>query len=200
MKNNAYSIVEVVVVMLILAIITIIMLGTLNSDEVNNKALEQAAKAMYLQVEKATRSVVLNNTNNYTLERMKDSSGEFSIASSSSLNRMVELYKENMILARNATQDSNYLSGELTDNTTTWSGISPSYFTGFTLRNESYIGFKLNNNCTTTISYIYDPLMPDKRSVANTCGIIFYDTNGDKKPNILGVDQFILAIGKLGLK
>ena len=200
MKNRAFTLVETVVVLIILGTIAAVVIHTLNSKEVKEKALAEAAKAVYLQVDKATRSVIANNTNNYTLERMKDATGEFSVASSSSLARMVELFKENMVLKRSAVQDATYLSTDLNDGTTTLIGISPSYFSGFTLRNDSYFGLFLNNNCTTTITYIYDPLMPDKRTISNTCGTIFYDVNGDKLPNLLGVDQFILALGKLGLK
>ena len=200
MKKRAFTLAEVVIVLAIVSILGLVAIKTLTSNEVEDKAQAQAAKAVYLQVDKATRSIIANNTNNYTLERMKDSSGEFSVASSTSLARMVQLYKENMVAKRNATQDATYLATDLSNDATTLTGITPSYFSGFTLRNDSYFGLFLNDNCTTTINYIYDPLMPDKRTITNTCGIIFYDVNGDKKPNVLGVDQFILALGKLGLK
>jgi len=29
---------------------------------------------------------------------------------------------------------------------------------------------------------------------------VFYDVNGEQTPNVLGIDQYIISIGKLGIK
>ena len=130
---------------------------------------------------------------------MFDASGEFSIASSSSLDRLIALYKKNLMGIRKAALDSNYASLDLTDGTNTLS-LKPSNFKGFTLKNGAFFGIKLNNNCATEITYIYDPSTPSTRNKKDTCGIIFFDINSEAKPNQLGYDQYIIAIGKRGIK
>ena len=200
MRKYASTIAEMAVVIVVFSFLAITSFMVLKSNEATNKAYEKAGKAAYFQLERATRLVLANNTNGYTLMRMKDASGEFSIASSSSLNRMVEVYKKNMIIHRTAVQAPDYFVSELTDGTTLYTGLTPSSFAGFTVRNDAYVGIKLNGNCTSTINYIYDALALNKRVVENVCATIFYDVNGDKGPNRLGSDQYIFPLDKFGLK
>lgn len=200
MKFRAYTFLEQIIVIIIVGILTVVMLNIFRPNDVREDALKKVAKSVYIQIEFATKSILAKNTNNYSFTRLVDSTGEFSIESADSVSRLVELYKKSLLGLRNKTLDAVYSSKELTDGTKTITDIKPSIFDGFTLKNGAYFGIKLNGDCTTTIDYIYDPSTPDKREKANTCGIIFLDLNSEKQPNILGLDQYIMAIGKRGVK
>ena len=50
------------------------------------------------------------------------------------------------------------------------------------------------------MNYIYHPVKTAKRTQAKSCGLIFYDVNGVKAPNRLGLDQYIISIGSNGIR
>ncbi len=200
MKKHAFTLAEQMIVLILVGIIASAVTVVVRPANISNEALKKAGKSLFVQVEFATKQMVARNARNNTLTRMVDASGEFSIASTSSLDRMLALYKKNLMGLRSATLETNYAALKLTDGTTTLSSLSASSFKGFTLKNGAYFGVKLNGNCTTEITYIYDPSTPELRNKKNTCGIIFIDINAENSPNQLGYDQYILALGKRGIK
>ena len=200
MKFRGFTLVEQMIALIIIGILGAVLFNTLRPNDVKTQTLKKVAKSVFVQIEFATKSVLAKNTVNYSFLRLKDTSGEFSIASADSLSRLIELYKKSLIGLRGKTLEATYSSSTLTDGTTSITGLSPSSFSGFFIKNGTYFGIKLHGNCTTTIDYIYDPSTPDKRTRTNTCGIIFFDLNAQSAPNILGIDQYIVALGKLGVK
>ena len=200
MKNKAFSLVESVLVIIIIGVLGVVILNVLRPNDIKIETLKKLANSVYIQIEFATKSILAKNTNNYTFLRLRDESGEFSIASSESLSRFLELYKKNLIGNSRKTIDATYSSTDLTDGTTTLTDIKPASFSGFILKNGTYFGVQLHNNCETTVDYIYDPSTIEKRTQENTCGLIFFDLNAHELPNLLGVDQYILGLGKFGVK
>ena len=67
-------------------------------------------------------------------------------------------------------------------------------------RSDVYLAVQLFGNCDTEIKYIYDITRKPPADVKKVCGLIFYDVNSDEAPNVLGVDQYIIPIGKIGIK
>lgn len=199
MKIKAFTLTEQIIVLILVGIIASAITTVVKPGEINNEAIKKAGKSVFVQIEFATTQLVSRNAKNNTLTRLVDATGEFSIASSGSIDRLISLYKKNLMGLRNDTLDSTYAALKLTDGTNTLT-LKPSDFKGFTLKNGAYFGIKLNNSCTTEITYIYDPSTPATRSKKNTCGIIFFDVNGETKPNQLGFDQYIVALGKRGIK
>ena len=116
------------------------------------------------------------------------------------MDRFVALIKKNMKTARKTVSNSYKTASLIKKDNTTLEGVTINDFSGFLLNNGAYFGLKLNDNCTTTIDYIFDPSMPKKTSVENTCGVIFFDTTGEDSPNTIGIDQFFVGLGKSGLK
>ena len=202
MKKRAFTLAEQLFVIIIIGVFAAVMINTMKPGNVRKDVFKKTANSAYIQIEVGFRALVAKNTKNYTLTRMVDSSGEFSVASSGSVTRMVNLLKKNIVAQRNSTLDSTYSGKELKNEagTVISSGLKPSSFTGFIAKNGMYVGIKLHNNCTTQIGYIYNPAEIDTRTVANTCGIVFFDLNQKEEPNIIGVDQYILPIGKYGIK
>jgi hypothetical protein len=200
MKNKAFALVEQILVIIIIGILGVVILNVLRPNDIKIETLKKVSKSVYIQLEFATRNLLARNTRNYTFLKLRDESGEFSIASSASLSRFLELYKKNLVAKRLKTIDSTYASKELTDGITTYIDLKIEGFSGFFLKNGTYFAIKLHGNCTTTVDFIYDPSAPEKRIQTNTCGLMFFDINAQEAPNMLGVDQYILALGKLGIK
>lgn len=200
MKFNAFALLEQVLVLIIVSIFFVIMLTIMRPNDIKEEALKKSGKSTFIQIEFAAKRMLARDTKNYTLERMIDSTGEFSISASDSTARTIELFKKHLIAIRDSALDSAYAAATLTNGTTSLDGYSPSSFSGFMIKNGTYFGLKLHGNCTTTVNFLYDPTTPNKNSRTNTCGIIFYDINGKKEPNLLGVDQYIIGIGKMGVK
>ena len=94
-----------------------------------------------------------------------------------------------------------YQESSLIDEQTVDSGYDVSSFEhAFKMKNGAYLGIMLNGNCSTKETKIYNPILPDKRTMENSCGLAFFDINTEEAPNTLGVDQFIVSIGKFGIK
>ena len=199
-KSFAYTLAESLIVIAIVGIMYVIVLHVLRPNNIKHEALTKAGSNLYIQIDFATKQMLAKNTKNYILTRLKDSSGEFSVESSSSASRLLAIYKKRLSGIRK-TPDATYLNLALQDSSNNKVGnLKVSSFQGFTLKNDAYFGIKLNNNCTTTESYIYNPSMPNKRTQAKSCGLIFFDVNGQDLPNNLGVDQYIISIGKNGIR
>lgn len=199
MKNSAFTLIEQLVVLIIVAVLAVILINTLKPNEIKTKALKESGKSTFSQIEFATKHLLAKNATNYNLTKLKDAVGTFSIAEADNLSRLVALYKEHLIYIKDKTLDATYGAKTLTDGTTSLTGKTASSFSGFTMQNKTYVGFLLHDNCTTTISYIYDPSTPDNKSRTNTCGLIFFDVNAEKDPNRLGVDQYIIGLDKFGV-
>jgi len=199
MKFRGYTFLEQIIAIILIGILSALCMSLLRPKDISKDAFIKISKHTFIQIEFATKSLLAKNTNNYTLTRLVDGTGEFSIASTSSLSRLVALYKNHLVGKRNQTLDATYGARVLTNGTSNLS-LKPSNFTGFIIKNGGYFGIKLHGNCTTTVDYIYDPSTPDVRTRTNTCGVIFLDVNEKNEPNLLGVDQYIVAIGKYGVK
>ncbi len=70
----------------------------------------------------------------------------------------------------------------------------------FGTENSSYMAVKLNENCKVTETFVYDPTKPQSKERYSSCGLIFYDVNGESEPNTLGVDQFTYSIDLFGVQ
>lgn len=200
MKFRAYTFLEQIIVIIVIGILSVVMLNIFRPKEIQEDALIKAAKGVFIQIDFATKMILAKNTNNYNFTRLVDSSGQFSIESTDLISRLTALYQNHLLGLRNKSLSAEYSSRDLTNGTTFITDVKPSSFDGFIMKNGSFVGFKSNGNCTTTIDYIYDPSTPEKRERENVCALIFIDVNNELEPNILGIDQYIIGIGKFGVK
>ena len=201
MKFRAFTLIEQLVVIIIIGSFAAILLTATRPGNIKKDAFKKVSKGVAIQIQFATKAILAKNTRNYSLEKMRDSSGEFSIAVSTSASRMIGLYKKHLHPLRNKAVDATYKAKELQkEDGSKISGVKPESFTGYILKNGAYFGIKLHGDCAINETYIYDPARPDMRTVSGTCGIIFIDVNEKEEPNILGIDQFIIPLGKYGVK
>ena len=199
-QKRAFTLAESLICMIIIGIVYVIILQLSRPGDIKKEALLKAGVDTFRQIEYATKRILARDTRNYALTSMRIGTTEFSVASSSSLNNMKKLYKKNLPGSRRAVPSS-YSNLQLQDGSNTKAGsLKVSSFSGYFLKNGAYFGLKLNNNCTTTEQYIYHPSRTTSRTQSGSCGTIFYDVNGDKGPNTLGVDQYIISLGKQGLR
>ena len=202
-KKTAYTLAEAVAVMVVLSFIITAMINLTRHNITSESVIKKAGTNGLLQISFATKQILAKYSTSYTMINLKNISGTaFAITASNAAENLSPLYKKILINSSNtvpSTYTDSYLVNE--SGAKINSNMKVSGFTqGFVAKNGTYIAFKLNGNCTTSISYIYDPSVPENRNAANTCGLIFFDVNADAKPNILGVDQYIIAFGKDGIK
>ena len=198
MKKSGFTLAETTIAMIILGLIAATLLHTLKPNNMKREFMDKSAKNMVIQIEYATKQILARNTLNYSL---LDIVAVDNIASSGQESKLAALYKKYLIGLRKSSIPASYTSSSLTDEAGTSSGYTISSFAnGFKLKNGAYMAFKLNGNCTTSETKIYNPTLPQKRTETNSCGLVFYDINSEAPPNNLGVDQFILSIGKYGIK
>jgi len=204
MKIKAFTLFETIIVLVIIGVISAIMISTMRPTKVKEDVLMAAGKDMYQQIDFATREIISKSTINYTLERIKNNGSEYSIAKSSNLSTLVNTtYKKRIKSLRGNTLSTQYANSTLRTKTTanaTGASLKPSSFTGFYTKNEGFFGIRLHNNCTTSETYLYNPMLPDKRTQSNSCGQIFFDVNADLEPNILGVDQYLVSLTRNGVR
>lgn len=204
MKYKAFTLYETLVTMIIVGVVAAIGINNMRPAEIENKVLIEAGKDMYIQLDYATREIIARDTNNYTLSRIKNGANEYSIEDSSNLSTLVyTTYKKRIKALRDFSLANDYRNAILEsrdDKNATQESLKPSSFTGFMTKNGGYFAVRLHNTCTKNETALFNPIQPDIRTQANSCGQIFFDVNGDKKPNLLGVDQFLVSLTLNGLR
>ncbi len=204
MKTNlAFTLAESLITIIIIGIIYVVMLNILRPGDVNKDVLKKMGANVFYQLDFASKQILAKNTINYNFHDLKTASGSrFLITEDGADEKLMNLFKKYLKGLRNVSYDPEYLDRVLIDETNiSITGVKPSSFNyGFSMSNGAYVAIKLNKNCTTTETYIYSPVQLTNRSSVNSCGLFFIDVNGDKDPNTLGIDQYLVPIGKSGIK
>lgn len=202
MKKKAFTLAETTVVIVLLGIIAATLLHTLKPNNMKREYMDKSAKNMVLKIEYATKQILARNTINYSLLEMIAVGGaQFSITESDATTKLGALYKRYLVGMRNLSIPATYTSSSLIDEAGSSSGYTVGSFSqGFKMKNGAYVALKLNGNCTTSETKIYNPVVPDSHTASGSCGLIYFDINAQDEPNTLGVDQHILSIGKYGIK
>lgn len=202
MIKKSYTLAEVMIVMFILGIISTFMITSLKKSDYLNKTYKKAGLSTLLQINFATKQLLAKYSYSYQMTGLKTTAGaKFSIVDSGADANLSALYKK-ILGSRTYSAPSTYTGADLVNEAgSKVSTYKVSTFTqGFQTKHGTYFALKLNGNCTTSESYIYDPSVIDTRTAAKSCGLIFYDVNAHDGPNVVGVDQYIISIGKMGIK
>jgi len=201
--QKAFTLTESLITMIIIGIIYVAISSVMRPGDVKKEVLQKSGANMVYQLDFAAKQVLARNTVNYTLYNLKNPDGtEFLITADDADGKLMKLFRRYLKGLKNVPLSSSYLSATLiNESNVKVANVTPSTFKyGFSLNNNAYVAIKLNKNCTTTETYIYNPIQPSKRNQNNSCGLFFYDVNGEKGPNVLGIDQYVVAIGKSGIK
>ena len=204
MKNQAFTMAETLIAIVMLGVLGACALSTLRPANIKKDALIKSGASALLQINFATKQILAKNSVNYQMTKLLTTAGaQFSINDSGADAKLAPLYKKALYESRKNTIPATYtaLSLKNEEGSAVGSSLKVSSFTqGFKTKNGTYIAFMLYDNCTTNETYIYDPSAPELRTAKKSCGLIFFDVNAEESPNIIGIDQYIVPIGKLGIK
>ena len=194
MKNNkkAFTLVEVLMVALVIAVVMILTLFTdVHQQAFNEKKIKDTSSGFFSNVQNCYTELLLYNSSNNSITGLKDIDGNVGLSS--------EDIAEHFITP---------LDGKDTDcsNVKTPSDISSYKTNAVCLKFPSKVNaaFKYYPNCDQTIKtreyYIKksNPSEPDYREVANVCASIVYSTQNST--GVLGKDVFVISLGKRAVK
>ncbi len=203
MKVKAYTLAEVLITMILMSFICVLVFSSIKKGNHYSESCKKAGRNSLLQIEYATKQILSKYSTNYTMTTLKAIDGtRFSINNSGADAKLSAIYKK-LLGSRTYTAPSAYTNIALKNESgaAVGSSLKVSSFTqGFKTKNGTYIAFKIYTNCTTNETYIYDPAVPEKRTATKSCGLIFFDTNADEDPNVVGVDMYIVPIGIIDIR
>ena len=180
MAKNGFTLFEAMIVTVIVGMLVSIMLVNLRPNDIRQETLQKAALALYRHIDFATNQIIVKNSPTYSLDNVRALDGtSCSITKEADEKYFLELYKKYLIAKRS---DKAITSGEIT------------------LRNNATFKIELNGDCTQEATGLYNPMLPNTSTSKRSCGLIYFDVNGEDLPNTLGLDKYIISIGKLGLR
>ena len=184
--KKAFTMAEAILVMTILGIIATIMITTLKPAEYKDKGLAIMARKVLSEIDTATTQILINNSaagNTSTLYE-PGTSTVFSLATSSQDDKIGKLYKRYLTATRQACNDANCPCN--------------SYSNKFYLKDGACMGITTGVPAANVNTWF--PGETNFTSMKPTHGMIFFDTNGEDEPNVMGKDQFILPIASEGVQ
>lgn len=204
MNNKAFSLAEVLIALIVVGVLTSCVICVIKPNVSKDDIIKKSGLNMLFQINLATKQIMAKYSTNYQMTKLLTPNGvSFNITSNNADIKLASIFKKVLIQTRNSSVPEEYLNTILVNeqNEVIDGNVKISDFTqGFKLKNGTYMAFLLHGNCTTSETYLYDPSLPDKRTIDNSCGLIFYDVNSQEGPNVLGIDEYIIAIGKYGIK
>lgn len=190
-KKKALTLIEISIAMTVMAILIVSTVSLMKPNDIKEEALKKTGAAVYTQISKGTDNLAYRYSSKVRLKSLytADKSSKFEITDNGATDKLLALYANVMDFnTRNPTSMtySDY---------TPYSESSENYL----LKNGTFFAVKLYGNCTTETTTT-NPLYEDVMIESDTCGAIFYDVNADKAPNELGIDRYIIALDKDGVR
>ena len=202
-KSSAFSLAEALITMLILGIVMSLIISGVKLYNPTEKGQRTLSWKMAENIESATLQILLNHSSYDDFKRIKDKNGYFSIEDNNITERMSKLYSKYLSdINYNVNLKDEYFAGEIIDydRVSTGEKLQDAYSNFFYVTDGMLIGFRFYKSCSATEKNSTPPEHKGRFSIDNVCGSIFYDINSFKGPNKLGSDQYILPVGKRGIK
>jgi len=186
MKKQAFTMAEAILVMTILGIIATIMITTLKPAEYKDKGLAILAKKVLSEIDTATTQILINNSQNGNMAYLyvPGSSTTFSSAAASKEGDLGKLYKRYLTATRKACNTSTCPCN--------------AYGNKFYLKDGACIG--ITSGAAAANVNTRFPGESTSTAMKPGFGQIFFDTNGEEEPNVLGKDQFLLPLSVEGIQ
>ena len=193
------------IVLVAIGVIAMFAVPQLILGDVGGRGNEAKAKKMNGYLAQASLEILLYDSGLDDYTSLKDNEGHFSVESGDAADitrRMSRLFLKYLIDVDSIPKLNEYFGADLRDakGTSIGSKLNNIYSDFFFANDGMIVGFKFYGNCTTTEPNFIPPEFKKRTSVDNVCGSIFYDINAYQKPNRLGIDQFIIPVGKRGIK
>ena len=193
MKRNAFTMAEIILVMLIIGIISTIMITTLKPQSYMDMGLAIQARKLASEVDGATNRILMNDTRsgNFNILINPNDATSFKTTETGYGDELAALYKKYLVATRTECN--------------AWDAVNtigcPCVYPGFSGGSAFYLK---DGSCMSVATgrLEVDTIFPGENDyiTATTCnGVVFIDANGAEAPNVLGKDQFILPIGLVGI-
>lgn len=204
-KNRGFSFAEMLIVLVAIGVIAMFAIPQLLLGNFSGNGNEAKAKKMNGYLAQASLEILLYDSGLDDYTNLKDREGYFSVESgdaSDITRRMSRLFLKYLLDVDSIPELNEYFNADIKEfsGASIGSKLNDLYSNFFFANDGMIVGFKFYGNCTTTEPNFIPPEFKTRTSVENACGSIFYDINAYSKPNRLGQDQFIIPVGKRGIK
>ena len=192
MKKNAFTMAEVILVMVILGIIATIMITTLKPQSYKDQGLAIQAKKVVSELDGAASRILMNDTKLGNFTELVDPANkalDFKTNATGNGAKLGQLFKKYLTATRTECKSKAQCPcfGEGDDST---SGNAE-----FFLKDGTCVAIKTGSLSVNSIF----PGESDSVSGTATNGRIFIDINGAEEPNALSKDQFYIPLGTEGI-
>lgn len=196
MKKSGFTLAETLLTLAIIGVCAAMLITSiknLRTDDLSNDIMAKKALSSFSD---AVKQVILHNTENNKMDKL------VTISTDPSTGAAVETACESAACLMDIFGKYLHISKTFTDST-----LAPTGLTGtvYGIMGDGLI-FGLTYNKACNISQAVYPMpAPSDGAITsittkNACGIIYYDVNGSKGPNAIGIDQLSIPIKKSGIK
>ena len=202
-KSRGFTLTEAILVIILIGIIAAITIPQLLVNNPTKKGWDTMADKTVGYLMQASTEILIYDAGLDDFSRLSLDGNVFSIEDTDATPKMAKLYEKYLANVKSKINPSNeYFSNPLKDydDNVLAASLKDAYSDFFYGNDGVIMGFRFYGGCTNTEENANPPTYRKKYAVTNVCGSIFFDINGYKKPNKLGSDQYIIPIGKRGIK
>ena len=202
-KKKGFTYTEALLVLVLLGIIAAITIPQLLTEDPTKKGWDTKADKIVGYLIQASTEILIYNSAFDDFSKLSLDNATFSIEDADSAPKIAKLYSKYFThIMGKIDLNNEYFTKEIINYKRVSTGkVLKNTYGSFIYTNDGAImGFKTNGACNVSESIINLPTFRETQTIANVCGSIFFDINGYAKPNKLGSDQYIVPIGKRGIK
>lgn len=187
-NRNAFTLAEVLITLGVIGIIAAMTLPTL-LNKYNEQVTVTKVKKFYSTINQALLFAIKNNGTVDTWDYIEKDEENDSILS----NKLANYLKPYLKISKDCGIEKGCIGNnhyyDLSNNIWNAYGLSPMYYK-LILNDGSFLWIRRN-------LYLPDsPCADTDGGYKNTCGVIWFDVNGSKQPNIIGKDTFVFIVLK----
>ena len=202
-KLKGFTITEAILVIILIGVIAAITIPQILVNNPTKKGWDTLADKTVGYLMQASTQILINDAPLDDFTRLTLDGSTFSVEDVDATPKMAKIYTKYLASAKSKVDPSHeYFSNPLKDyeDNILADSLSDVYSDFFYSNDGVIMGFRFYAGCTNEEVNANPPTYRRKYSVPNVCGSIFFDINGYKKPNKLGSDQYIIPVGKRGIK
>lgn len=202
-KLNAFTLAEACITLIIIGIIAAITIPSIKVDNPAHKGQKVQAEKMAGYLVQAANQMLINDAGLDDFKILKLQDTVFSIEDADSAPKISKLFQSYLTNVKlNVPTTSDYFGKKIRkyNGTSTEMVLKDTYTEFFYANDGILLGVRTYGSCASTEQFANPPEYTVPYSVSNICGSIFFDVNGEGRPNKLGSDQYIIPIDERGVK
>lgn len=201
--HKAFTMSEAILTMVILGVIFALSITALKFIKPAQDGMDTMSKKMAENLDQAFTQIIAHHAGIDDLLIIKNGNDRFSIADEDVTPKMAKVIGKYILeIPYDLDLTNEYFSEQIKDYNKKPTGetLKDAYSHFVVVQDGIFMGLRFYGNCTTTEPNATPPMQRGRLAMPNTCGSIFYDVNGFKKPNKLGSDQYVLPLYRRGIK